>query len=177
MTDGSQVAEGAKNRREAFVRMMEEYEPALRRLAGAYVNRAVDLEDLFQEISLAVWRALPRFRGDASERTWLYRIAHNVAISTAAGLRKRNRREPSMDHSFDCPSVAAGPEEQFVREEKRRLLLAAIRTLPGLDRLLILLHLEGLGSAEMEEISGLSQGAIATRLSRIREKLKERVGL
>ena len=56
------------------------YLPALRRLARAYTHEIREQEDLLQEISLALWTALPRFRGDASERTWVYRVAHNTAI-------------------------------------------------------------------------------------------------
>ena len=52
---------------------------SIRRLCAAYAFSAADREDLFQDIFLAVWRALPGFRGDSSVRTWLYRIAHNVA--------------------------------------------------------------------------------------------------
>jgi RNA polymerase sigma factor (sigma-70 family) len=73
-----------------FVQLMVEFAQPMRRLCAAYANRAVDRDDLFQEIFLAVWRALPAFRGDASARTWLYRIAHNVALtwaSTAAAAR------------------------------------------------------------------------------------------
>ena len=60
---------------------MVEFAQPMRRLCAAYANRAVDREALFQEILLAVWRALPAFRGDASAWTWLYRIAHNVALT------------------------------------------------------------------------------------------------
>ena len=56
-------------RRDVFVRLLEQYEPALRRLASGYAAQEADREDLFQEIAVGVWKAIPKFRGDASERT------------------------------------------------------------------------------------------------------------
>ena len=57
--------------KEAFLDLVDRYGRALRRLTQVYVQSAADQEDLFQEIVLAIWTALPRFRGDSSERTWL----------------------------------------------------------------------------------------------------------
>ena len=54
---------------------------SLSRLAGSYVRGAGDCDDLLQEIIVAIWRALPRFRGECSERTFVFRIAHNRAIA------------------------------------------------------------------------------------------------
>ena len=159
----------------SFLALMEQYEQALRRLAGAYVAQAADREDLFQEIAVAIWQAIPRFRGEASERTWLYRIAHNVAISSAARLRRKMQREESIPESFDRPSQASDEEQDLLSEEKRRLLIDSVRDLPAVDRQIVLLHLEGLSHAEIEEVTGMSETAIATRLTRIREKLKARI--
>jgi RNA polymerase sigma-70 factor, ECF subfamily len=159
----------------SFLTLMEQYGPALRRLAGAYVIQPPDREDLFQEIAVAIWQAIPKFRGESSERTWLYRIAHNVAISSSAKLRRKKQREESIPESFDRPSVSSDAEQDLLKEEKRRLLIGSIRDLPAVDRQIVLLHLEGLSYVEIEEVTGLSETAIATRLTRIREKLKARI--
>jgi RNA polymerase sigma-70 factor (ECF subfamily) len=160
---------------DAFLRLMDQFEPALRRLAGGYAVQQADREDLFQEIAVALWQAIPEYRGDATERTWLYRIAHNVAISSSVRLRSRGRREEGMPAAFDHPSAAMNSEDEVLQSEKRSMLLEAIRSLAAIDRQLVLLHLEGLSYAEIEEISGLSQSAIAARLSRLRDKLKEKI--
>jgi RNA polymerase sigma-70 factor (ECF subfamily) len=159
-------------RRQAFIRLIEEYGPALRRLAAAYFDRASDREDLFQEIAVALWKAIPGFRGDSSERTWLYRIAHNTAITAAVKGRRHGRHEDPISTTLDPPSPAPDAEQAFLIEEKRRRLLDSIRSLPTLDRQIIILHLDGLSYAEIEEISGLSVNAVGIRLTRIREKLK-----
>jgi RNA polymerase sigma factor (sigma-70 family) len=162
-------------RRDAFIRLMDQFEPALRRLTGAYAAQPADREDLFQEIAVALWQAIPKFRGDASERTWLYRIAHNVAITHSTRRRSRGGREEAIAEGADFPSAAINSEQEVLRAEKRSLLLAAIRELPAADRQLVLLHLEGLSYAQIEEISGFSQSAVASRLSRLRDRIRDRI--
>jgi len=72
---------------EAFDRLLAANGPSLARLAASYTNTTSDRDDLLQEIALAVWQALRTFRGECSERTFLFRIAHNRAI----GYLTRNR--------------------------------------------------------------------------------------
>lgn len=161
--------------RDKFLELIGEYGPALQRLAGAYTGQPSDREDLFQEIAIALWQALPKFRGESSQRTWLYRIAHNVAISHSVKLRRRGRTEETMAEHFDVASASATAEHGMLESEKLRLLNAAIRELAPIDRQIVLLHLEDLSYAEIEEIAGISQTAIATRLTRAREKLKRAI--
>jgi RNA polymerase sigma factor (sigma-70 family) len=159
--------------RETFLRLMGEYQGALARLASAYLNDPADRDDLVQEIATAIWQAIPRFRGDSSERTWLYRIAHNTAITASGRVRRRFRRETELNEAeagsaWRCPT---GVDERLVQEQQRALLLARIRALPEADREVIVMHLEGLSHGEIGEVTGATVGAIATRLSRIRERL------
>jgi len=142
-------------------------------LVNSYEATASGREDLLQEIALGLWQALPRFRGDSSERTWLYRIAHNIAISALDSRRRRERQELPMPDSIEKPSALPHPDGALVLDDQRRLMLAAIQELQPVDKQLILLHLEGLSYLEIEEISGLSESAIASRLSRIRDRLTE----
>jgi RNA polymerase sigma factor (sigma-70 family) len=80
-----------------FSELMEAYAGPIRRLCAAYALSVPDREDLFQEIFLAVWRALPAFRGESSPRTWLYRVAHNVALTWQTRDRRRYSRETRLD--------------------------------------------------------------------------------
>jgi RNA polymerase sigma-70 factor (ECF subfamily) len=147
--------------RDTFLQLIEQYEPALRRLACAYLDQAADREDLFQEIAVALWRATSKFRGESSRRTWLYRIAHNVAISYTARFNRRERRQETMPEPFDRPSAQADAEDELLQAEKLRLLHASIRDLAAIDRQIVLLHLEGLSCSEIEEVTGLSEAAVA----------------
>jgi RNA polymerase sigma factor (sigma-70 family) len=156
-----------------FLGIIEQYQPALRRLVNSYETDSGRREDLFQEIALGVWQALPRFRGDSSERTWLYRIAHNIAISTLESRRRRDTRELPMPDSVERMGRWKDPDRALVVQEQRQAVLAAIQELQPVDKQLIVLHLEGLSYQEIEEISGLSESAIASRLSRIRDRLTD----
>ena len=117
---------------------------------------------------MALWTAFPRFRGDASERTWVYRVAHNTAISFVAS-RQRRRREQPGDPPNELVSTA-NPERAAIDQQRREQLSSAVQDLPLPDRQIIVLHLEGLSAAEIEAVTGLTAGAIATRLTRIRQK-------
>jgi RNA polymerase sigma-70 factor, ECF subfamily len=156
-----------------FLGIIELYQPALRRLVNSYEVDPGRREDLFQEIALGVWQALPRFRGDSSERTWLYRIAHNIAISTLESRRRRDNRELPMPDSAELMGRWNDPDRVLVIEEQRQAMLAAIQELPPIDKQLIVLHLEDLSDQEIEEVSGFSESAIASRLSRIRDRLTD----
>ena len=150
------------DRRAQFGCLMETYAGPIRRLCGAYASRSADRDDLFQDIFLAVWRALPSFRGDSSERTWLYRVAHNVALSWQTRDRRRSSRETAL-HATVEPSDSM---------DMRRLALnQAIAAMNPTDRTLTLLWLEGLSAVEIEEVTGIKSTTVAVRLSRIRKHL------
>jgi RNA polymerase sigma-70 factor (ECF subfamily) len=171
MRSGIQIE--ASEQQVRFLSIFEQYQPALWRLVNSYEATASGREDLFQEIALGLWQALPRFRGDSSERTWLYRIAHNIAISALDSRRRRESKELPMPDSIERASGLAHPDGALFLDDQRRLMLAAIQELQPVDKQLILLHLEGLSYLEIEEISGLSESAVASRLSRIRDRLTD----
>ena len=165
---------GRAQYRQAYEELLRRYVTPLRRLAWSYERDPAGREDLFQEIAMALWTALPRFRGDCSERTWVYRVAHNTAISFAAARRRRNGREQSGDATYE-PIAFASQEGDAIDGQRRSLLATAVQELPITDRQVITLYLEGLSAQDIESITGMSAGAVATRLTRIRQKLAARL--
>ena len=127
-----------------------------------------------QEIALGLWTALPKFRGDASERTWLYRVAHNTAISFVTNRQRRAGREQSgmVDN---LPALTVSPESNAIDDQQRDRLWAAVEDLSLTDRQILTLYFEGLSAAEIEGVTGLSAGSVSTRLSRVRQRLVARV--
>jgi RNA polymerase sigma-70 factor (ECF subfamily) len=142
---------------------------ALKRLAASYTNTASDRDDLFQEIALAVWRALPDFRGDCSERTFLFRVAHNRGISYLSKRRATAVRPETENQVFDS---RPGPEEELAQLQKRERLLGAVRSLPIPYRQVITLALEDLEYPEIAEILGITETNVGARLSRARQMLR-----
>jgi RNA polymerase sigma factor (sigma-70 family) len=133
---------GQTSGRPAFEDLLGRYLPAIVRLVACYTRDAAEREDLVQEIVMALWTALPRFRGDASERTWLYRVAHNTAISHTT----RQHRRATREQAGELPETAAPAptqESTAIEAERRARLRAAVGALPLLDRQVVILHLEG----------------------------------
>ena len=151
---------------EAFNRVVHVHGPALSRLARGYVDSAADHDDLLQEILIAVWKALPRFRGEASEYTFVLRIAHNRAVTYASRSRRLAARTAEL--STDQPAEALVVEDD-AGEELRR----AVRKLPTVQRRVVMLHLEGLSPAEIATVEGITENNANVRLSRARQALRE----
>jgi RNA polymerase sigma factor (sigma-70 family) len=148
--------------RAQFSDLMEAYAAPVRRLCSAYAAGSADREDLFQDIFLAIWRALPGFRGESSVRTWVYRIAHNVALTWRTRDRRRRLREAVLDEDA----------QPFSQMDLRQLALTqAIVEMSDGDRALTLLWLEGLTATEIEAVTGVKAATVAVRLSRIRKQL------
>jgi len=151
--------------------LLQRYLPSLCRLAWSYARDGREVDDLLQEIAMALWTALPRFRGDSSERTWLYRVAHNTAISFRANRRRRiSHEQPAVEWKSN-----SNPETDAMAHEQSRQLWVAVQQLPLSDRQITVLYLEGMTAAEIEAVTGLSSGNVATRLTRIRQRLAARL--
>jgi RNA polymerase sigma-70 factor (ECF subfamily) len=131
--------------------------------------------DLYQEIALSIWQALPSFRAEASERTWALRIAHNVA-ATHVGRAVRERWTVPLgdDEREDTAAAGASTSEQptpSVDAERRLDLLSRLARLDVPSQQLVLLQLEGLTTREIAEVTGLTPTNVTTRLSRLRVRL------
>jgi RNA polymerase sigma-70 factor (ECF subfamily) len=140
---------------------------AIGRVVASYAPPGPDREDLLQEVSVALFDALPRFRGDASVRTFVLRVAHNVGLRHA--LRRRQLPDPSTDDvADDRPGALAAVDARGAAER----LHAAVRTLPIAQRQVLVLALEDLDVPEIAAVLGISPNAVATRLYRAKAALK-----
>src|SRR5687767_15328762 len=112
---------------DAFERVLREYGPALRRLAASWERDPAAQEDLLQEILLALWRALPRFRGDASEKTFVFRVAHNRALTHR--FKPRPERVP-LDAAAGVHDPRPSPEDSAAAAQTIDRLMRSLRELP-----------------------------------------------
>jgi len=124
---------------------------------------------------MALWKAMPRFRGESSERTYVYRIAHNTAISFVTSRERKAGREETEDGIKTQPARVPSPEQEAIASQRRQRLWNAVQELSLIDRQIVLLYLEGLPTAEIEEVTGFTAGKVAMRLFRIRRWLAERL--
>ncbi len=159
-------------RKKVYEQLIRLHGPGLRRVAGSYTRTASERDDLFQDISLALWRALANFRGEASLRTFAYRVAHNRAVTHST----RRRPTPAQADTCRMASADASPEQALDRAEKRRRLQEAIVQLPVGQRQVLTLALEGFRHAQIAEVVGISEKNVSVRLSRARQKLAQSLG-
>jgi RNA polymerase sigma-70 factor (ECF subfamily) len=148
-----------------FVRMIRENEKIIYKVCSFYVSEHSPAEDLYQEVMLNLWRGYPKFRHESACSTWIYRIALNTCIS---GLRRdsRLRRNTPLALSGEIAFVPDTTNDD-VKE-----LYRLIYRLNTLDRAIILLWLDEKTYQEIAEITGLTVCNVATKLKRIKEKLK-----
>ena len=152
-------------------RVLGEHAAPLARLVASYARDAADRQDLSQDIAMALFTALPRFRGDSSERTFVLRVAHNRALAHLA-----RRGAPTLDLEDDARDVTAttgkNPAIAYERRERDARLMAAVRALPLGSRQVTTLLLEGLGHRESAEVLGATENAVAVRVTRARAALR-----
>ncbi len=169
-TAGEGVGElGQETLDERFGRLLEANHAPLTRLAASYAANRSDRDDMLQEIAIALWRALPTFRGECSERTFLFRIAHNRCITH---LSKRRDTVSLDDAGIEPEDPEASSETIVADEQQRRRFVQAIRGLPAIHREVLVLFLEGMDYAEIAEVVGISESNVGVRLNRARQKLK-----
>jgi len=142
----------------------------IRRIARSYEANAGHAQELAQDIYVSVWQALPRFRGEASMRTFVARIAHNRAISHVARAAK-GPRLVGLDEKIPAP--VASPEDAAERADLRAKLEAAVQRLPLNQKLVVTLALEGFSPEEIAAVLGVNVSAATVRLHRAKAALQE----
>lgn len=163
------MASGRENQDEQYCSAVAKFGPALARLARAMEADPAERCDLLQDIHFALWRSFKRFDGRCSMRSWVYRVAHNTAADHVSA-RRRVPKGASIDE-LEIVDDRAGFED--IADETRTLerLIAMIRALKLPDRQVMLLYLEDLDAAAIGEITGLSAGAVATKIHRLKALL------
>lgn len=154
-----------------FDRWVADHAAVLHHVANGFAEGA-DRHDLMQELLLALWRAVPAYRGGAQPSTFIYRMAHNTALTWKRTERNYRRRVDRFEEDvLRATQVEPAP---LAREgETLELLYQQIRRLPPVDRSLLLLHLDGVSYADMAEIHGLTESNVGVRLNRLKQRLTD----
>jgi len=162
----------ARQLQQRFESLLREHRGIVYKVAALYSRSVADREDLMQEISAQLWRSFAGYdEARAKFSTWMYRIALNVAISQARRERwsEADRFEPLELHHLE---TVGGGEPIAEKDERLPALYAFIGQLDPLNRALILLYLEDRHYAEIADVLGISETNVATKINRIRQKLR-----
>ena len=149
--------------------------PALDRLARAYELDPDARRDLLQEIHLQLWRSFAQFDRRCSVRTWVYRVAHNIATKHVIRQRRLRMHLAGIEEIETMPAGESN-ELQLGQAQALERLGQLIRRLKPLDRQIIVSYLEGMDAASIAEITGLSAPNVAMKIHRIKEILKRWFG-
>lgn len=162
----------------AFNRLMEAHEKRMYAVALRMCANREDAQDCLQEAMLRVYRAISSFRGQSSFSTWVYRITMNTCLDELR--KKKNKQNTSLDNLLDqgwAPSDGENvPEKQAMLSETRRQISTAIQELPEDMRAAVVLRdVHGLAYDEIADALCTNVGTIKSRISRAREKLREKL--
>ncbi len=146
-----------------FEKLVEEQKTTIYSVCYMYAETKAEADDLFQDVLINLWKGLESFRGDSSERSWVYRVSLNACISEK---RKKRVKTVPLDISADLFS------DKSPEGKQNMMLHDRITKLEKFDRAIVLLWLEDMSYDEIGAITGLSAKAVGVRLVRIKEKLK-----
>lgn len=151
------------NDNKEFINILMQNKRIIYKVCFMYADDNDDINDLYQEVVLSLWKAYQKFEGRSSVSTWIYRIALNTCIT---GLRKKKNYDyvplqQDIDILDDCE-----------RDELLKQMYHLIHQLDNVDRMYIMLWLDEKNYDEIAEIVGVSRNNVAIRIHRIKEKLK-----
>jgi RNA polymerase sigma factor (sigma-70 family) len=156
---------------EEFLQLVQQNRGIIFKICNSYCTNKTDREDLAQEIIYQLWKSGKSFNTNYKFTTWMYRVALNVAISF---YRKQNKTGITISLADNEIEVEDKTEAAYHTEENIMLLQQFIQALKELDRALMILYLEAKSYSEIAEILGITETNVATKISRVKEKLKQK---
>ncbi len=152
-----------------FISEFQQHQNIIHKVCRIYTNNQEAHNDLFQEITIQLWIAYPKFRGDSKLSTWMYRVGLNTAITL---YRKSKRTVKTQDfdnvlHRIETTDYDATEEEQL------KLMYNAIHQLSDIEKGLIFLYLEEKNYREISETLGISEVNARVKMNRIKTHLKK----
>ncbi len=152
-----------------FVKELETNQNIIHKVCRAYTSNADDHKDLFQEISIQLWKAYDKFRGDSKFSTWMYRVALNTAIS----LYRKSKRTIKTGELYDNLKELKYEAFDDTQEIQLASLYKAIHTLNDIEKALVLLYLEDKSYREIALCLGISEVNARVKMNRTKNKLKQ----
>ncbi|WP_320814940.1 sigma-70 family RNA polymerase sigma factor [Flavobacterium sp.] len=154
---------------EQFVKLLQENQNIVHKICRLYTHDQDSHNDLFQEITIQLWKAYPNFRGDSKFTTWAYRVGLNTAI-TLYRKKKKTINTIEFDNTFH---KVKQEDYNFEEEEQIKLLYSAIGELNDIEKALVFLYLEEKDYREISETLGITEVNARVKMNRLKGKLKK----
>jgi len=158
--------------RQQFGELLERHRRIVFKVANTYAWHHDDRADLAQEIAAQLWRAFPNYDPARSFSTWMYRVALNVAISFVRSDSQRQHHAVPLDEGLH-DVAAEGIDHEA--DQQVRALHRFIAQLEPLNRALLLLYLDDRSHRETAEILGISESNVATKLGRLKQRIRNEI--
>ena len=155
---------------EIYISIFNGYRDKILRLCFAYLDDHSYVEDIFQEVLMAIWTGLRKFRHESGYGTWVYRITVNTIFLFN---KREGKRKPEQITDNVVDLSVHEMDQKIHREENLERLYGAIAQLEEFDRILVGLYLEKLKYDEIGAVLGISTSHVGVKLSRIKEKLQK----
>ena len=151
-----------------FVTELENNQNIVHKVCTLYTNDRDSHNDLFQEITIQLWKAYPKFRGDSKFSTWMYRVALNTAITL---YRKSKQRVKTQDYESVIFKIKS-EEYDETEQQQLNLMYKVVKQLGDIDKALVFLYLEDKDYSEISETLGISEVNARVKMNRIKNKLR-----
>jgi len=161
-----------QDQKEVYISIFNEYRDKILRLCFAYLDDRSYAEDIFQEVLLAIWIGLKKFRHESAYGTWVYRITVNTIF--LFNKRESKRKTEQVSENIIDSSVHE-MEQKIHKERKLERLYEAISSLEEFDRILIGLYLEKLKYEEIGSILGISANHVGVKINRIKDRMQKQL--
>lgn len=158
----------SKELEHSFVSELEKNQNIIHKVCKIYTGDEDSHKDLFQEITIQLWKAYPKFRGDAKFTTWMYRVALNTAIT----LYRKSKRDVNTQDFESVVYKIKADEYDDTEEKQLKLMYDAIRQLSDIEKALVFLYLEDKDYTEISETLGITEVNARVKMNRIKTKLK-----
>ena len=152
-----------------FVSLVQEHQNLIHKICRLYTNSDAEHKDLFQEITIQLWKAYPKFRGDSKFSTWMYRVGINTAISLYRKSKLRIQSYSFDDVSYKIPQTETYDDTQ---DQQLKSIYAALKQFNDIDKAVIFLYLEDKSYKEISEMIGITEVNARVKMNRIKKKLK-----
>jgi len=151
-----------------FIQVIEEHRKIIYKVCSLYCKSEMDKEDLFQEIVLRLWKGFSSFEGKSKISTWIYKVSLNTAIT----IKRLNERRPKLSswEKYEFTLMKEAPDSDL--NEEITFLFTCINKLNDLEKAIMHLYLDEVSYKDIADIVGISTSNVATKISRIKIKLK-----
>jgi RNA polymerase sigma factor (sigma-70 family) len=151
-----------------FISIVNENQSIINKICYGYANNSEDRLDLKQEILIQLWKAYPKFNHNSQISTWIYRIALNTAISNFRKVKRKIQESELSQSNYQMPDINENKE----LDDNIAKLYQLIHQLNDLEKAIMLLYLDDQSYNNIAEIVGISETNVATKINRIKSKLK-----